>query len=326
MGQTINGKSHTAEEVSVLVGDMLEAIISSVPEVTLSDVTSKATSLQWVYDFLRHHYGCERTGMDILTRFDILERKPGEKVNSYWSRFKGFYQDNRIRKDDKLTTDNKKPTEDEKQCRFSKSTELAIFLHMTHPMLPKKMAQIFANKLKTQDLASLQDQVLDRCQSLLDELEGSHAAVNRMNHQQRPQRYNNYQARPPPARRQNQRPFQRSGGATARYKTPSPARTPKHPENYCFLCVRDGRPNASDHFLRQCPQLPKRERDLLTRVFDKTLQFRREPRDAWPKKVEGQTVSVKLVNMVEDFYDLDQPAEEETLQEDLFAENDEVFL
>ena len=28
--QTINGKSHTAEEVSVLVGDMLEAIISSV--------------------------------------------------------------------------------------------------------------------------------------------------------------------------------------------------------------------------------------------------------------------------------------------------------
>ena len=53
--QTINGKSHTAKEMSVLIGDMLEAIISSVPEVTLSDVTSKATSLQWVYDFLRHH-------------------------------------------------------------------------------------------------------------------------------------------------------------------------------------------------------------------------------------------------------------------------------
>ena len=96
--QTICGKPHTAEEMSILIGDMLETIMSSVPEVTLSDVTSKATSLQWVYDFLRHHYGCERTGCDILTRFDILERKPGEKINSYWSRFKGFYQDNRIRK------------------------------------------------------------------------------------------------------------------------------------------------------------------------------------------------------------------------------------
>ena len=107
--QTINGKSHTAAEVSTLVGDMLETIISSVPEVTLSDVTAKATSLQWVYDFLRHHYGCERTGCDMLNRFEILERKPREKVTSYWSRFKGFYQDNRIRKDDKLTIDNKKP-------------------------------------------------------------------------------------------------------------------------------------------------------------------------------------------------------------------------
>ena len=74
--QTIGGKKHTAEEMSILIGDMLEAIISSVPEVTLSDVLSKATSLQWVYDFLRHHYGCERTGCDILNRFEILERKP----------------------------------------------------------------------------------------------------------------------------------------------------------------------------------------------------------------------------------------------------------
>ena len=257
--QTICGKPHTAEEMSILIGDMLETIMSSVPEVTLSDVTSKATSLQWVYDFLRHHYGCERTGCDILTRFDILERKPGEKINSYWSRFKGFYQDNRIRKDDKLTVDGKKPTEDEKQCRFSKSTELAIFLHMTHPMLPRKMAQIFAHKLKTQDLASLQDQVLARCQTVLDELEGSHVAVNRMNHYQRPQHNRSFQARAP----QSQRPYQRSGATAQRFRASSPAKVPKHPENFCFLCKRDGRPDASSHFLRQCPQLPERERNIL---------------------------------------------------------------
>merc|ERR1712055_490693 len=151
--------------------------------------------------------------------------------------------------------------------RFSKSTELVHFLHMTHPMLPTKMAQIFGTKLKNNDVASLQEQILDRCQSVLDELEGSHAAVNRMSYQQRPQRYNNYQARAPPAGRQTQRPFQRSGGATPRYKTPSPAKAPKHPENYCFLCVRERRPDASSHFLRQCPQLPEREKDVLMLQF-----------------------------------------------------------
>ena len=69
--------------------------------------------------------------------------------------------------------------------------------------------------------------------------------------------------------------------------------------------------------------MPKRERDLWTKVFDKSLQFRNHPRDSWPKKVEGQTVSVRLMNMVEDFYDLDQAPEEDTLQEDLFEEDAE---
>ena len=151
----------------VAVGDMLETILSFVPEVTQSAVLGKATSLQWLYDYLRKHYGCERTGSDMMNRFETLERKPGEKVTSYWSRFMGFYEDNRIKKDDKLTIDNAKATADETQCRFSKSTELALFLHMTHPQLPERMAQIFHNKLKDRDVASLQEQILDRCQSVL---------------------------------------------------------------------------------------------------------------------------------------------------------------
>ena len=267
--QTIGSKSHSAAEVCTLVGDMIETIMSSVPEVTLSEVLGKATSLQWVYDYLRKHYGCERTGSDMMNRFRTLERRPGEKVTSYWSRFQGFYEDNRIKKDDKLLLDGIKATADEKQCRFSKSTELVNFLHMTHPMLPTKMAQIFGTKLKNNDVASLQEQILDRCQSVLDELEGSHAAVNRVSYQQGPQRYNNYQARAPPAGRQTQRPFQRSGGATPRYKTPSPAKAPKHPENYCFLCVRERKPDASSHFLRHCPQLPERERETSWQGYSK---------------------------------------------------------
>ena len=236
---------------------MLESVLSFVPEVTQSEVLGRATSLQWLYDYLRKHYGCERTGSDMMYRFETLERKPREKVTSYWSRFMGFYEDNRIKKDDKLLTDNAKATADEVQCRFSKSTELVLFLHMTHPMLPKKMAQIFGNKLKTQDVASLQEQILDRCQSVLDELEGSHAAVNRMYPQQR---NSNFQASAPPDRRQNQGQYQRSGGAAQRYRAHSPTKAPKHPDNYCFICLRDCKPDASNHFLRQCPQLPQKER------------------------------------------------------------------
>ena len=179
-----NPTPKSASEMSTLVGDMLEQILTLVPEITQTAVLGKATSLQWLYDQIRKHYGCERTGNDILNRFETLERKPGEKMTSYWSRFMGFYEENRIKKDDKLTMDGEKAKEDDKQCRFSKNTELATFLHMAHPQLPRKMDQILGTKLKDKDLASLQEVILDKCQSVIDELEGSHTTVNRMDYRQ----------------------------------------------------------------------------------------------------------------------------------------------
>ena len=107
---TIGSKTWTAEELSTLVGDMLETILSFIPEIAPSAVLNKATSLEWLFDHVRKHYGCERTGRDMMNRFETLERKPGEKMTAYWSRFAGFYEDNRIKKDDKLKTDGDKPT------------------------------------------------------------------------------------------------------------------------------------------------------------------------------------------------------------------------
>ena len=70
VGQTTLGsKAYTPNEASTLVGDMLETILTLVPEVTQTAVLGKATSLQWMYDYLRKHYGCERTGSDMLSRF-----------------------------------------------------------------------------------------------------------------------------------------------------------------------------------------------------------------------------------------------------------------
>ena len=47
---TLGSKTYTANEVSTLVGDMLETILCLVPEVTQTAVLGKATSLQWTTD------------------------------------------------------------------------------------------------------------------------------------------------------------------------------------------------------------------------------------------------------------------------------------
>ena len=100
--EIINNKTITAEERSTLVSDMLEQIISFMPEIAPSAVIPKATSLEWVYDLLREHYGCARTGRDMMHKFRTLERKPGERLRAYWSRYIAFFKENRIKTGDKL--------------------------------------------------------------------------------------------------------------------------------------------------------------------------------------------------------------------------------
>ena len=209
---TVGSKTWTADELSTLVGDMLETILSFIPEIAPSAVLNKATSLEWLFDHVRKHYGCARTGRDMMYKFKTLERKPGEKMTAYWSRFVAFYEDNRIKKDDKLKTDGAKATANEEQCRFSLSSELVLFLFMAHPLLPERMAGILHHKLQDQDVASLLEIILERSQSVLDELEGSHASVNRMYQRPQQQRYQynrGYQAGAPPERRQYQRQYRR---------------------------------------------------------------------------------------------------------------------
>ena len=248
---------------------MLESIVSFMPEVAPATVTCKATSLQWVYNHLREHYGCARTGRDMLQKFKTLARRPGERLRAYWSRFTAFYEENRIKKDDKLKTNGATAVKTEEQCRYSQSSELALFLHMAHPLLPERITTMFHAKLENADLASLKDMILERSQAILDELEGSHASVNRQQwSQQSRAQYNRgyqtsqhnrgFQARPPPERRSYQRQSQRPGGATRRSHTPSPTRAPRNPEHYCYRCLEDPqrKHKASTHFFRQCPTKP----------------------------------------------------------------------
>ena len=64
-------------------------------------------------------------------------------------------------------------------------------------------------------------------------------------------------------------------------------------------------------------------------IFDKALQKRSLPRDRWPKKIygttgAGQSLNVRMMNMVEDFYDLEETGYDDANKgTDWFAEDSE---
>ena len=147
--EKVGNKTITAAERSTLVSDMLEQIIGFIPEVAPSAIIPKATSLEWVYDFLREHYGCARTGRDMMNKFKTLERKPGERLRAYWSRYIAFYEENRIKTGDKLKIDGATATQTETQCRFSQSSELVLFLFMAHRFSQKRWQASYTQNSKT---------------------------------------------------------------------------------------------------------------------------------------------------------------------------------
>ena len=145
----------SAEEQSALVQDMLESITSYLPHIASSPIINNAVSLEWVFEYLKTHFGYERSAKDLMHKFITLERKPGEKMRAYWSRFEAFFEDNHIKKDDKLKVNDAKATESDKQCRYGIGSELVLFLHMAHKELPSKLASFLSTKLKHNDVASL---------------------------------------------------------------------------------------------------------------------------------------------------------------------------
>ena len=72
--------------------------------------------------------------------------------------------------------------------------------------------------------------------------------------------------------------------------------------------------------------MPARERDVFARVFEKAMQYRNQPQDTWPEKIESQTCNVRLMRMVEDFYDLEPAPSGEDQQADYLEEERESSL
>ena len=54
------------------------------------------------------------------------------------------------------------------------------------------------------------------------------------------------------------------------------------------------------------PYITKKKRDYLALLYDKALQNRSMPREQWPRQIMGQNVNVKMMNLVEDFYNLEE--------------------
>ena len=77
----------TAQVQSTQVEALIDLCCTTVPEIDINHVRAEATSLLWIYNYVREHYGVKRTGRQMMQKFGVLQRRPGERLNAFWTRF-----------------------------------------------------------------------------------------------------------------------------------------------------------------------------------------------------------------------------------------------
>ena len=281
---------------STQVEALIDLVCTYAPELDVSHIREEATSLRWIYNYIREHYGCRRTGRQMMQKFSTLKRRPDERLNAFWNRWKGFYAENRIRKNDDIKISEngvlKTADKDEIGERYRLSSDIVSCLYAAHPDLPTEVEKLLSSKLENQDVASLEREIFVKANIALEQIERKGTSVRRTNPMQRQ------------ATRRPAGPAQTRSGAV---------RKPTKPDHYCSSCMRhpDMKSAASSHYIKDCPYLSKSDKDYLLKLHDKALQNRLlsvEDRDP--------SVSVRFVEMVEAYYGLVPEHNQVTLADD----------
>ena len=162
--KTISGTKLSPKEQSTQVEALIDLVTTYAPELDVFHIREEATSLNWIYCYTREHYGVKRTGRQMMQKFTTLKCKDGERLNAYYNRWKGFYAENRIRKDDEIKINVGKTiqtaTADEVGERYRLSSDIVACLFMCHPDLPQEVEKMLSAKLETQDVASLEKEIM----------------------------------------------------------------------------------------------------------------------------------------------------------------------
>ena len=224
----------TAATKNIELELMLGQIANFCPIISRNSIVRSSTSLPYIWQAIREHYGFQSTGAHFLDLADIV-LQPGEKPQDLYQRLMAFFEDNLITTNGGIAHYGAAVDVAEDLTPTIENTVVFLWLQRVNPGLPALVKQKYAAELRHQTLASLKPEISIALDSLLDDIRSiEDTKVLRME-----------------VRRPRQ-PFGRPGTVESR-KLKS-----------CILCKTAGRPHTS-HYLRECSYLPEEDRRRLPR-------------------------------------------------------------
>ena len=231
----------TARQKTNFLELMLGQIANYCPIISRSTLVKNSTSLEFIWQAIRQHFGFQVTGAQLID-FSDIHLAADERPEDLYQRLMAFVEDSLLRANG-LTHHGEHVSEDEELTPTLENFVVLTWLRLIHPSLPRLVKQRYGTELRSRTLASIKPEISQVLTSLLEEIRTSddarilRAAVADDFRSPRP-----------------------GGRSNSKFRTRQPRQ-----DKVCPLCKQAGRSNTN-HFLSQCTFLPDNDRRFMVKA------------------------------------------------------------
>ena len=251
-----NGK--TAAQKNAVLEHMLGIIAQFSPSLIRNDIISRSTSLPWIWQRIRQHFGFRQSEVNFLSIYKI-KRVEGERYETLYRRLVAHVEDNLLTTDSGIVHDGAAITQNEEMSPSCERILVYLWLALVDDRLPAYVSRIYAHDLQARSLKDVQPQICQALDSLLAELNAQEdTQVNRSFQRGRATSF-----RP---RRQQQQPRQQFDSQSRSNPQASSSSKPKS----CILCKSAGRSHTG-HDLASCWFISKFDKLEMSRTLQVTV-------------------------------------------------------
>ena len=141
------------------------------------DVTNHSTSLEWIFDYLRKHYGLTTKGANFMNISEHVY-KSGTPHQTFYKQYGASFVDNLRKQGDRIKYKNDLPlTEDEKLTPSFENAIVLWSLEKIDPRLPAKVKKEYGHQMTgDMTLRDLQPVIFENIKDLIDDLDQNQTA------------------------------------------------------------------------------------------------------------------------------------------------------
>ncbi|KAJ8346823.1 hypothetical protein SKAU_G00282240 [Synaphobranchus kaupii] len=150
---------------------MLGQIANYCPIISRNTLVKNSTSLEFIWQTIRQHFGFQVTGAQFID-FSDIQPEGDERPEDLYQRLMAFVEDSLLRPNG-LSHHGEAVMEDEELSPTLENVVVLTWLKLIHPSLPRLVKQRYGTELRSRTLASIKPEISQALCSLLDEIRAS---------------------------------------------------------------------------------------------------------------------------------------------------------